>query len=142
MSQPNFIDIHYDMPHFNVPKSVHYKNSLRRLRLDFNLSKMSFCLYDQTIGSNDCSNFVDNPAHINLIYPFIIIEKASCSATYTLRAKITYTLRAKCSFQIWSKKFSSKLFKLFLFCFWDYIITCINYLNTVYFSSYSNFQCL
>ena len=47
MSQPNCIDIHYDMPIFHAPKSVHHKNLLRRLRLDFNLAKMSFCLYDQ-----------------------------------------------------------------------------------------------
>ena len=80
MSQPNFIDIYYDMPYFHAPKSVHHKNLLRRLRLDFNLAKMSFCLYDQMIGSNDCSNFVDNSAYINLIYPFIIIEETSCSA--------------------------------------------------------------
>ena len=70
------------------------------------------------IGPNDCSNFVDNSAHINLIYPFIIIEKASCSATYTLRAKITYTLRAKCSFQIWSKSFQVNFSNFFFFAPW------------------------
>ena len=49
MSQPNFIDICQDMPYFHASKSVQHKNLLRRLRLDFNLAKMSFCLYDQMI---------------------------------------------------------------------------------------------
>ena len=47
MSQPNFIEIYYDMPYFDAPKSVHHKNVLRRLRLVFNMAEISFVYIDQ-----------------------------------------------------------------------------------------------
>ena len=58
MTQPNFIEIYYDMHNFDAQKSVHHKNVLRRLRSVFNMAEISFVYIDQKFDQMTVSNLM------------------------------------------------------------------------------------
>ena len=120
MLQPNFIEIYYDIHYFDAQKSVHQKNVLRRFLIWLRL--VSSHLLIKWLQSN-LMIFM----HIlsNLIYPFSIIEERFCSAHLNSKSQNAY-------FNLVKKVLKARLFKLFLFCFLDYIITSINNLVIVH----------
>ena len=140
MSQPNFTYIDYDMQYFYVPKYVHHKKSLRRLRLDFNLSKISFLF----MWTNDWIKYLyklNNSAYISINLSISYIIRKNPSTSWHNHKHKDYQKNAH--FYIWSKNLSKANFsRFFSFFLVDYIIIHHNYLNNVSYSSYSNLQCL